>query len=110
LTVTPGATFELIATPGFEVIRRGDQAGFRLELRSVDGFSGEGRVTCSCGPSSSVCRDFPQTVRLEPDKPARVSSEIQFPKDTTPGAYTVTFTGTSCSAVVSTTARFKVRE
>lgn len=110
LTVTSRGTFELIAKPEFEVIRRGDRAEFRLDLRSLDGFSDEVRITCSGGPSGSECRDFPRKVRLEPDKRARLTSEIRFPKDTAPGTYTITFTGTSCSAVVSTTARFKVRE
>ncbi|MGA9672237.1 MAG: SBBP repeat-containing protein [Terracidiphilus sp.] len=110
LTVTPAPSFKLIATPNSETIRRGDQAVFLLEVQSEHGFSGDVKLICSGGPSDSVCRDFPRTVKLEPNKRAQAISGIRFPRDTPRGTYTLTFTGTSCGIVVSTMARFKVED
>ncbi|SPE26922.1 hypothetical protein SBA2_310028 [Acidobacteriia bacterium SbA2] len=105
-----GSTFKLIATPKSETIHRGILAAFLLEAQSVDGFSGNVKITCSGGPAGSMCGEFPQTVNLQPNKFALALSGALFPKNTTPGTYTLTFTGTSGSDVVSTTAQFKVQD
>jgi large repetitive protein len=108
--VTPAAGFTLVATPNSETIHRGILAAFLLEAQSVNGFSGNVKITCSGGPSDSVCGDFPQTLKLQPNKPALAISGILFPKDTAPGTYTLTFTGTSGSTSATTTAQFTVEE
>jgi hypothetical protein len=110
LIVTPAPTFKLIATPSFETIRRGELAVFRLEVQSLHGFSDVVKLSCSGGPSDSVCQNFSRTVKLEPNKPVQAISGIRFPKDTPRGTYTLTFTGNSCGMVFTTTARFKVED
>jgi hypothetical protein len=107
-TVTAGATFKLIATPSSETVHRGTLAAFLLEAQSVNSFSGNVKVTCSGGPANSVCGEFPQTLNLQPNKTAIAISGVLFPKNTTLGTYTITFTGTSGSLVVSTSAQFNV--
>jgi len=109
-TVTAGATFKLVAQPNTETIKRGILAAFLLEAQSVDGFSGNVKITCAGGPSNSVCGEFPQTLNLQPNKTAVAISGILFPANTTPGTYTLTFTGTSGSDVVSTNAQFTVED
>ena len=106
--VTSAAGFTLTATPNSETIHRGILAAFLLEAQSLNGFSGNVKITCSGGPSDSVCGDFPQTLKLQPNKLALAISGILFPANTTPGTYTLTFTGTSGSTTVTTTAEFKV--
>lgn len=108
--VTSVSSFKLIATPNSETIHRGVRAAFLLEAQSVNGFSGNVKITCSGGPSTSVCANFPQTLSLQPNKLALAISGILFPKNTAPGTYTVAFTGASGSTVVSTTAQFKVQD
>jgi large repetitive protein len=108
--VTSAAGFKLTATPNSETIHRGILAAFLLEAQSVNGFSGNVKITCSGGPSDSVCGDFPQTLILLPNKLALAISGILFPKNTTPGTYTLTFTGTSGSTTATTTAQFKVED
>jgi hypothetical protein len=108
--VTSAAGFKLTATPNSETIHRGILAAFLLEAQSVNGFSGNVNITCSGGPSDSVCGDFPQTLKLLPNKLALAVSGILFPKNTTPGTYTLIFTGTSGSTTVTTTAQFKVED
>ncbi len=110
-TVNAAASdFKLIATPSSEAIKRGNLAVFLLEVQSLNSFSGSVKITCSGGPSDSVCADFPQTLKLSPNKTALAISGILFPKDTTPGTYTLSFTGTSGSTTSSTTAKFTVQE
>ena len=107
-SVTAAATFKLIATPSSETVHRGTLAAFLLEAQSVNGFSGNVKITCSGGPANSVCGEFPQTLNLQPNKTAIALSGVLFPKNTTLGTYTITFTGTSGSLVVSTSAQFNV--
>jgi large repetitive protein len=102
--------FNLVAMPSSETIHRGILAAFLLEAQSLNGFWGDVKITCSGGPSNSVCGDFPQTVKVLPNKVALAISGVLFPKNTSSGTYTLTFTGTSGSAVVSTTAQFKVED
>jgi hypothetical protein len=103
------ATFKLLTTPNSETIRRGTLAAFILEAQSENSFSGKVKITCSGGPVASVCGSFPQTLTVQANKTALAISGILFPANTTPGAYTLTFTGTSGSITVSATAQFKVQ-
>jgi hypothetical protein len=107
---TSGSGFKLIATPNSETIHRGDLAAFLLEAQSLNGFSGSVKISCSGSLSDSVCADFPQTLKLSPNKIALAISGILFPKTTAPGTYTLTFTGTSGSVTASTTANFTVQQ
>ena len=109
-TVTSASGFKLVATPNSETIRRGDLAAFLLEAQSLNGFSGSVKISCSGSLSGSVCGDFPQTLKLLPNKTALAISGILFPKTTAPGTYTLTFTGTSGSVTASTTANFTVQQ
>ena len=109
-TVTAAASFKLIALPDSETVPRGIPAAFLLEVQSLNGFSGGVKLTCSGGPSPSACGAFPQTVQLRPNQLAIAISGILFPASTTPGTYTLTFTGTSGSIVASTTAQFTVKK
>jgi len=108
-TVTAASGFNLIATPNSETIHRGVLAAFLLQAQSVNGFSGDVKITCSGGPSPSVCGALPQTVKLQPNKTVLAISGILFPKNTAPGTYTLTFTGTSGSITATATAQFKVQ-
>ncbi|HEY2017746.1 MAG TPA: hypothetical protein VGH38_29775, partial [Bryobacteraceae bacterium] len=92
-SVATAATFKLITTPNSETIHRGILAAFLLEAQSVNGFSGIVKITCSGGPAASVCGSFPQTLTVQANKTALALSGILFPANTTPGTYTLTFTG-----------------
>lgn len=104
---TGGATFTITPLPATETISRGVLAAFILELNSVKGFNGNVTLSCSGGPSKSICADLPQTVKV--NGVALAISGILFPANSTPGTYTITFTGTSGSLTSSTTARFTVK-
>ena len=108
-TVTAASEFNLIATPNSETIHRGVLAAFLLQAQSVNGFSGSVKITCSGAPSPSVCGTLPQTLKLQPNKTVLAISGILFPKNTAPGTYTLTFTGTSGSITATATAQFKVQ-
>jgi len=108
-SVATAATFKLVATPNFETIRRGILAAFILEAQSEDSFSGKVKITCSDGPAASVCGSFPKTLTVQANKTALAISGILLPANTAPGTYSLTFTGTSGSITVSTTAQFKVQ-
>ncbi len=103
-------SFSVVAAPSFtikplptsETVNRGDVAGFVLELDSVNSFKGKVKLSCSGGPSGSVCVDLPQTVTL--NGRAFALAGIFFPKNTKPGTYIITFTGVSGSLTNSTTA------
>jgi len=101
------ASFTITPLPASETINRGVLAAFILELNSVKGFSGNVALSCSGGPSKSICVDLPQTVKL--NGLALSISGILFPANTTPGTYIITFTGTSGSSTASTTAKFTVK-
>ena len=99
--------FTITPTPKSETIKRGDWAVFLLTLKSLDGFKGEVTLSCSGGPAGSYCADLPQTLYL--NGTAYAVSGIRFPKDTTPGTYVITFTGTSGSLTAKAAAKFIVK-
>jgi hypothetical protein len=102
-----GAGFTITPEPGSETIKRGDVAAFLLVVQSVNGFKGNVTLSCSGGPVGSQCGDLPQTISV--NGKALAISGILFPKSTTPGVYTLTFTGKSGSLTNSATAKFTVQ-
>jgi aminopeptidase S len=105
--VVPAPNFSLTPNPSAETVPRGNLAAFILNLKSLNGFSGNVKLSCSSGPAGSYCVDFPMTVHL--NGTARAVSGILFPKNTKPGTYTITFTGVSGSLTNSTHATFTVK-
>ncbi len=103
----PTATFTITVIPPTETINRGVLGGFILELNSVKGFKGNVALSCSGGPAGSKCSDLPQTVKV--NGTAFAVSGILFPKNSTPGTYTITFTGVSGSLTNTATAKFTVK-
>ena len=99
--------FTITPTPKSETIKRGDWAVFLLTLKSLDGFKGKVTLSCSGGPAGSYCVDLPRTVNLYGT--AYAVSGILFPKNTTPGTYVITFTGTSGAVTAKATATFIVK-
>jgi len=106
-TVSSAAGFTITADPSTETAFRGILAAFLLEIQSVDGFKGNVKLTCSGGPAGAECADLPQTVPV--NGTAWAISGMLFPASTTPGTYTITFTGTSGSVTASKTAQFIVK-
>jgi hypothetical protein len=106
-TVIPAANFTITANPPSEIAYRGVLAAFVLKLQSLQWFEGNVTMSCSGGPAGAKCADFPQTVYV--NGTAYAISGILFPKTTTPGVYTVTFTGVSGSLTNTATARFTVK-
>ncbi|HUE02643.1 MAG TPA: choice-of-anchor Q domain-containing protein [Bryobacteraceae bacterium] len=100
------ASFTITPDPGSETVTRGVLAAFLLQVKSVDGFKGDVKLSCSGGPSGAECADLPQTVSV--NGTALAVSGILFPANTTPGTYTMTFTGVSGSLTNSATATFTV--
>jgi sugar lactone lactonase YvrE len=105
-TVLPGAGFTITPIPTKETIKRGVLGAFILQLNSVKGFNGNVTLNCSGGPAGAKCADFPQTVKV--NGVALALSGILFPANTTPGTYTITFTGTSGTLTNTATAEFTV--
>jgi trimeric autotransporter adhesin len=103
----PPAPFTITPTPSTETIKRGVLGGFLLTLKSLNGFKGNVSLSCSGGPAGSYCADFPKTEYLNGTKYA--ISGILFPKNSAPGTYVVTFTGTSGSLSAKATAAFIVK-
>jgi hypothetical protein len=99
--------FTITVIPPAETVDRGVLGGFILELNSVKGFNGNVKLSCSGGPTGSKCADLPQTVKV--DGTAFALSGILFPKNATPGTYTITFTGVSGSLTNTATAKFTVK-
>ena len=106
VTVSQAATFTITPTPGTETIKHGTLGGFILALKSVNGFTGDVKLSCSGGPTGSRCIDLPMTVHL--NGTAYAVSGIFFPQNTVPGNYTVTFTGVSGALTNTATAKFTV--
>jgi hypothetical protein len=106
-SVTVIAAFTITPTPSHETIYRGDVAAFLLELKAASGFTGKVTLSCSGGPSGSYCADFPMTVSFNKGIALAISG-VFFPAKTTPGTYTLTFTGTSGSIVDTASATFIV--
>jgi hypothetical protein len=107
LSGTGLAAFTITPTPSTETVDRGVLGGFILTLKSLDGFKGNVALSCSGGPAGSYCADLPQTVNL--NGTAYALSGILFPKNTTPGTYVITFTGTSGAITEDATATFIVK-
>lgn len=99
--------FTITPIPSAETVRRGILAAFLLEIKAVNGLVGNVKLSCSGGPAGSVCGDLPKTVKL--NQIALAISGILFPAKTTPGTYTITFTGASGPAVSTATATFTVQ-
>ena len=110
LTVNPATSaggFTITVIPSQETVSVGDIAAFILELKSVQGFNGNVKLSCAGGPAGSECADLPMTVRV--DGTALAISGILFPKNSTPGTYTITFTGVSGTIISTATAKFTVK-
>jgi hypothetical protein len=105
-TVSPAVSFTITPRPAQETVKRGVLAEFLLEVQSVNGFQGNVKLRCTGGPTGSYCADLPRVVHVNGTKFAL--SGMLFPKNTTPGTYTVTFTGVSGSLQNSATAEFTV--
>jgi len=103
----PTSNFTITVIPPAETVNRGVLGGFILELNSVKGFDGNVKLSCSGGPAGSECADLPQTVKV--NGTAYALSGILFPKNATPGTYTITFIGVSGSLTNSATAKFTVK-
>jgi hypothetical protein len=107
-TFSVTAPFTIAPVPAQETVLIGDAAAFALQLNSVNGFNGNVRLSCSGGPAGSVCADLPTTVHL--DGKALALSGIVFPSKTTPGTYTINFSGTSGAITAATSAQFTVQK
>ena len=105
--VSVAAGFTITPTPSSLTITRGTLGGFILQLKPVNGFKDNVKLTCSGGPSGSYCANLPQTVHVEGT--AYAVSGILFPPNTPPGTYTITFTGVAGSATNTATAKFIVQ-
>jgi len=109
VSVTQAATFTITPTPATETIKRGVLGGFILTLKSVNGFSGSVKLGCAGGPAGSYCLNLPQTVKLSANGTGYTVSGILFPAKSAPGTYIITFTGTSGTLTVASTATFIVQ-
>jgi hypothetical protein len=105
----PVRGFTLTAAPASETVKRGVLGLFLLEVKSVNGFAGNVIISCTGGPPQSVCRDFPQTVRLSANRTALALSGILFRLQDAEGMYTITFSGMSGTDTSATTAQFTVK-
>jgi hypothetical protein len=107
VTSTQAASFTITPIPAVETVNRGELGVFILELKSVKGFNGNVKLTCSGGATGNECVDFPQTVKV--NGTAFAVSGILFQPKAKPGTYTITFTGVSGSITESATAQFIVK-
>ena len=107
LSGTGLGAFTITPAPSTETVYRGVLGVFILTLKSLGGFDGKVTLSCSGGPAGSYCTDLPQTVNL--NGTAYAVSGILFPKNTTPGTYVITFTGTSGAVTAKATATFIVK-
>jgi hypothetical protein len=108
-SVSAAAKFTITPDPGSENVGRGILAAFVLQVKSVDGFSGSVKLSCSGGPSGTKCADLPGTVVVRANQTALALSGILFPANTKAGTYTITFTGVSGALTNTATATFKVK-
>ncbi len=106
-TVIPSTNFTITPEPPAEIAYRGQLAAFLLVLKSANGFNANVSLSCSGGPAGARCADLPQTVRV--NGTAYAVSGMLFPKNTTPGVYTITFTGISGSLTNTANAKFTVK-
>jgi Bacterial Ig-like domain (group 3) len=105
----PVMGFTLTAEPKSETVKRGVIGLFLLEVKSVNGFAGNVSISCTGGPPHSVCRDFPQTIRLGANRKAFALSSILFRPQDAAETYSITFTGISGTDIRATTAQFTVK-
>jgi hypothetical protein len=105
---TVQAAYTITPTPNTETVVVGGIAFFALEVHSTTGFNGSITLNCSGGPTGATCKDFPMTIGLI-DGYGLALSEIQFPANTSPGSYTMTFTGVSGAISNSATATVTVK-
>lgn len=105
----PVMGFTLTAKPASETVNRGILGVFLLEVKSVNGFSGNVSISCTGGPSDSVCGDFPQTVPLKANGTGVAVSGILFRPQDAKGTYTITFTGISGTDTSTAKAQFRVK-
>ena len=104
----------LAASNGFTItpiqtkvtIDSGELGFIILRLNSVNGFNGNVTLSCSGGPAGTKCADFPHTLRVKGT--AYAVSGIQFPENSIPGTYIITFTGVSGSLTSNATAMFTI--
>jgi len=99
--------FTITPLPGSETVRGGTLAAFLLQIRAVNGFVGNVRLSCSGGPVKSVCATLPQTIRLGQN--AIAVGGMLVPAGSTPGTYTITFTAASGTAVSTGTSSLTIR-
>jgi hypothetical protein len=107
VTSTQTASFTITPIPAVETVNRGALGLFILELKSVKGFNGTVKLTCTGGPTGNECVDFPQTVKV--NGTAFAFSGILFEPKAKPGTYIITFTGVSGAITESATAQFIVK-
>jgi hypothetical protein len=107
-TINVTAPFTISATNLGGNVFGGDIAIFLLQLQAVNGFNGKVTLSCSGGPTGTVCIDFPMTVTFFNGQALALSGAF-FPANTPPGTYTLTFTGASGGASASDTANFVVQ-
>jgi hypothetical protein len=108
-SVSSAAKFTITPDPGSENVGRGILAAFILQVKSVNGFSGDVKLSCSGGPSNTECADLPGTVKVKANQTALALSGILFPANTKAGIYTITFTGVSGALTNTATATFTVK-
>lgn len=99
--------FAINSVPASETVRAGTLAGFLLQIRAVNGFEGNVRLSCSGGPAKSVCATLPQTVHL--GQHAIAAGGMLVPSGATPGKYIITFTASSGTAISSALSSLTVR-
>jgi len=105
----PVMGFTLTVEPSSETIKRGVFGLFLVEVKSVNGFSGNVNISCSGGPADSVCSDLPQTVKVRANGTALALAGILFQPQCAPDTYTITFTGISGTDTSTATAQFTVK-
>jgi hypothetical protein len=101
--------FTLTVEPSSETIKRGVLGVFLVEVKSVNGFSGNVNISCSGGPANSVCKELPKTVKVTANRTALAVVGILFQPQCAPDTYTITFTGVSSTDISTTTATFTVK-
>ena len=107
VTANAAANFNIIPFPPTETVSRGTFGAFLLQLNSKNGFDAKVTLSCSGGPAGSYCTDFPAAVTVNGINYA--ISAMWFPKNSTPGVYTIKFTGVSGSLTNTATSLFTLK-
>lgn len=95
------ADFSLALSPASQTIN-GRKATFTVVVDGQSGFVGDVALTCSGGPQGTTCGISPAVVSVS-GASALAKATITLPPGTAPGAYTLTFSGTSGGATRSAT-------